>query len=40
MRNMKALQLMSVGASYGFIQDQSPKKQGKKKKRKKGLRRP
>jgi uncharacterized protein (TIGR04141 family) len=35
MRNMKALQLMGVGGSYGFIEDQTPRKQGKKKARKK-----
>lgn len=33
MRNMKTLQLMSIPASYGFIEDQSPKNDGKKKKR-------
>src|SRR5690606_39070215 len=35
MRNMKALQVMSVRASFGFIEDTSPTSQGKKKKRKK-----
>ena len=35
MRNMKALQLMGVGGRYGFIEDQTPRKQGKKKARKK-----
>ncbi|MBN4016436.1 TIGR04141 family sporadically distributed protein [Rhodospirillaceae bacterium AH-315-P19] len=35
MRNMKALQLMSVKASYGFIVDQTSKAVGKKKPRKK-----
>lgn len=34
MRNMKALQVMSVRASFGFIEDISPKNQGRKKKRK------
>lgn len=34
MRNMKALQIMSVRASFGFIEDGSPKTEGKKKKRK------
>ncbi len=33
-RNLKSLQLMSVPARYGFVEDQSPKKAGKKKKRK------
>lgn len=35
MRNMKALQVMSVRANFGFIEDVSQKSQGKKKKRKK-----
>ena len=35
MRNMKSLKLMSIPAVFGFIDDQSPKKEGKKKKRKK-----
>ena len=35
MRSMKALQLMSVQASYGFVADESPKTEGKKKQRKK-----
>jgi uncharacterized protein (TIGR04141 family) len=35
MRNMKALQLMNVKATYGFIADQSQKTAGKKKTRKK-----
>ena len=35
MRNMKALQLMSVRANFGFIADQSGKSAGKKKQRKK-----
>lgn len=34
MRNMKALQIMSVRASFGFIEDASPAKEGRKKKRK------
>lgn len=34
MRNMKSLKLMSIPAVYGFIDDKSPKKDGKKKKRK------
>jgi len=34
MRNLKALQRMSVPASFGFIPDQTPKKEGKKKARK------
>ena len=34
MRNMKTLQLMSVKASYGFIEDRALKTAGKKKKRK------
>jgi uncharacterized protein (TIGR04141 family) len=34
MRNMKSLKLMSIPAVYGFVDDQSPKKDGKKKKRK------
>lgn len=34
MRNMKSLKLMSIPAVYGFIDDQSLKKAGKKKKRK------
>lgn len=36
MRNIKALQLMSVKASFGFIDDQSAKNAGKKKPRKAG----
>lgn len=35
MRSMKALQLMSVRANFGFIADNSPKTAGKKKERKK-----
>jgi uncharacterized protein (TIGR04141 family) len=35
MRNMKALQTMSVRANFGFIEDASQKNQGKQKKRKK-----
>lgn len=35
MRNMKTLQMMSIPAVYGFIEDQSPKKAGKTKKKKK-----
>ena len=35
MRNMKALQLMSVKTNYGVIDDQSPKSSGRKKPRKK-----
>lgn len=34
MRSMKTLQIMGVGGSYGFIEDQTPRKQGKKKIRK------
>ena len=34
MRNLKSLQLMSIPAVYGFVEDQSQKKAGKKKKRK------
>ena len=35
MRNIRALQLMSVKAHYGFIEDQSPKGTGKKRRHKK-----
>jgi len=35
MRNLKALQVRGVKANFGFISDESPKSQGKKKKRKK-----
>jgi len=35
MRNMRALQLMSVRANFGFIEDESRKSVGKKKQRKK-----
>lgn len=34
-RSLKALQIMSVKAGYGFIEDQSPKTAGKKKEKKK-----
>jgi len=34
MRCIRALQLMNVPAAYGFVSDQSPKTEGKKKKRK------
>ena len=35
MRNLKALQLMSVGAGFGFIEDKAPETHGRKKKRRK-----
>jgi uncharacterized protein (TIGR04141 family) len=35
MRNMKSLQVMSVRAGFGFIEDRTPKTAGKKKQRKK-----
>ena len=35
MRNMKSLQLMSVRAGFGFVEDRTPKAEGKKKQRKK-----
>lgn len=34
MRNLKSFQLMSIPAAYGFVEDQSQKNAGKKKKRK------
>jgi uncharacterized protein (TIGR04141 family) len=34
MRVMKALRVMSVEAAFGFVEDQSPKKEGKKKSKK------
>jgi uncharacterized protein (TIGR04141 family) len=35
MRNMKSLQVMSVRAAFGFVEDKTPKTAGKKKTRKK-----